>query len=194
MPAEPAEALLVAARGNSLRAYIVLSLLIGARTEELRALTWSHVDLDSDPPSIRVWRSVRAGGDTKTRKSRRTLALPQRCVDALREHRERQAEIRRTAGSRWEDHDLVFPSQVGTPSDASHVRRSFRRVVEAAGLNPGSGRRASCGTASSRFSPMLVSRSSRSHAWSAIAALPLLRLSTGSGSGRFWSGALTPWT
>jgi integrase len=132
-----AEALLVAARGSSLHAYIVLSLLIGARTEELRALTWSHVDLDSDPPFIRVWRSVRAGGDTKTRKSRRTLALPQRCVDALREHRERQAEIRRTVGSRWQDNDLVFPSQVGTPSDASHVRRSFRRVVEAAGLNPG---------------------------------------------------------
>lgn len=132
-----AEALLVAARGSSLHAYIVLSLLIGARTEELRALTWSHVDLDSDPPFIRVWRSVRAGGDTKTRKSRRTLALPQRCVDVLREHRERQAEIRRAAGSRWRDNDLVFPSQVGTPSDASHVRRSFRRVVEAAGLNPG---------------------------------------------------------
>ena len=31
----------------------------------------------------------------------------------------------------------MFPSQVETPSDASHVRRSFRRVVEAAGLNPG---------------------------------------------------------
>src|SRR5262245_48709058 len=28
----------------TLYAYIVLSLLIGARTEELRALTWSHVD------------------------------------------------------------------------------------------------------------------------------------------------------
>ena len=58
-----------------------LSLLTGARTEELRPLTWSHVDLDGDPangipPSIMVWRSVRAGGDTKTRKSRRTLGLP----------------------------------------------------------------------------------------------------------------------
>ena len=83
-----------------------------------------------------VWRSVRAGGDTKTRKSRRTLALPQRCVDALRDHRERQDQIRRIAGGKWQDNDLVFPSRVGTLSDASHVRRSFRRVVEAAGLNP----------------------------------------------------------
>jgi integrase len=91
----------------------------------------------SRPTSIRVWRSVRAGGDTKTKKSRRTLALPQRCVDVLGDHLRRQAEIRQAAGSKWQGNDLVFPSQVGTPSDASHIRRSFRRVVEAAGLNPG---------------------------------------------------------
>ena len=30
----------------------------------------------------------------------------------------------------------MFPSRVGTPADASHVRRSFRKVVEAAGLDP----------------------------------------------------------
>jgi integrase len=131
-----AEALLAAAENTSLHAYIVLSLLTGARTEELRALTWSYVDLDSDPPFVMVWRSVRAGGDTKTKKSRRTRKLPQRCVDALRDHQARQYQIRQAAGSRWYDNDLVFPSQVGTPADASHVRRSFRKVAEAAGLDP----------------------------------------------------------
>jgi integrase len=130
-----AEALLEAAKTTSLNAFIVLSLLTGARTEELRPLTWAHVDLDGDPPSIRVWRSVRAGGETKTKKSRRTLALPQRCVDVLRDHQERQ-QIRKVAGDRWQDNDLVFPSRVGTQADASHVRRSFRKVVAAAGLNP----------------------------------------------------------
>ena len=76
-----------AAENTSLHAYIVLSLLTGARTEELRALTWSYVHLDTDPPFVMVWRSVRAGGETKTRKSRRALKLPQRCVDVLRDHR-----------------------------------------------------------------------------------------------------------
>jgi integrase len=33
-----------------MRPYVIVSLLTGARTEELRALTWSHVDLDADPP------------------------------------------------------------------------------------------------------------------------------------------------
>ena len=91
---DQAAALLTAAEDTSLHAYIVVSLLTGARTEELRALTWSHVDLHASPPCIMVWRSVRAGGDTKTRKSRRTLELPQRCVDALLVHREEQEEIR----------------------------------------------------------------------------------------------------
>jgi integrase len=33
-----------------MHAYIVVSLLTGARTEELRALTWSHTDLDVASP------------------------------------------------------------------------------------------------------------------------------------------------
>jgi integrase len=84
---DQAVALLGAAEGGSLEAYVTVALMVGARTEELRALRWDHVDLDGRPdrtppvpPSIQVWRSVREGGDTKTRKSRRTLALPARCV------------------------------------------------------------------------------------------------------------------
>ena len=133
---DQAEALLAAAEGRSLHAYIVVSLLTGARTEELRALTWSHVDLDATPPIIMVWRSVRAGGDTKTRKSRRTLELPQRCADVLRVHRDRQDQLRKRAGDRWHDNDLVFASRVGTALLAGNVRRSFRTVLAAAGLDP----------------------------------------------------------
>ena len=32
-----------------MHSYITLSLLCGLRTEEARALRWSHVDLDGDP-------------------------------------------------------------------------------------------------------------------------------------------------
>src|SRR5262245_7658547 len=71
--------------------YTIVSLVTGARTEEMRPLTWSHVDLvgrpDAEPPappSIEVWRSVREGGDTKTRKSRRTIALAELGIRSLR--------------------------------------------------------------------------------------------------------------
>lgn len=140
-----AKALLSAAETTPLYAYVVLSLLIGARTEELRALRWDHVDLDGRPkldpplpPSIQVWHSIRAGGDTKTKKSRRTLALPQRCVTALRLHREQQNRHRATAGKDWQALGLVFTTTLGTALDAANVRRAFRRVVTLAGLCPAS--------------------------------------------------------
>ena len=37
----------------------------------------------------------------------------------------------------WEDHGLVFVSTIGTPLDASNVRREFRRITKAAGLGAG---------------------------------------------------------
>jgi integrase len=80
-----------------MHAYVALRLATGIRTEEARALRWQHVDfgdLDARPPvpaKAAVWRSVRAHGDTKTEKSRRTLGLPEMAVDALRAHKKRQA-------------------------------------------------------------------------------------------------------
>jgi integrase len=132
---DQAKALLAAAADSSLYAYIVLSLLTGARTEELRALRWENVDLagrpDADPPippSIQVWHSVRVGGDTKTRKSRRTLALPARCVRALWLQRDRQGG--NVTGR------LVFASATGTELDRHNVLRAFRQAVKQAGLDP----------------------------------------------------------
>jgi hypothetical protein len=80
---------------------IVVSMLTGARTVELRALRWQHVHADPGgtiPPHIEAWRSVRFDGDTKTKKSRRTLALPVRCIEALRKQRAQQVPDRLAAG------------------------------------------------------------------------------------------------
>jgi integrase len=147
--------LLDAALGSQLNDYVVLSLTAGIRTEEARELRWDHVDLDGDlgaprpvPPSVAVWRSVRQGGHTNTAKSRRTLALPQTAIQAIREHRKRQAEDRLTAGPLWEDHGLVFASAIGTPLDAANVRREFRNITGLLG-SARDGRRGICGTPSS---------------------------------------------
>jgi integrase len=142
MTAAEAAALLAAAKDHPrLGAYVILSLTTGIRTEEVRALPWDHVDLDGDPaartpvpPNIAVWRSVRQHGDTKTEKSRRTLALPQSAVASLREHRKWQAEARLAARPLWQDTGLVFTSSLGTPLDASHVRRDFRTLCKKAGI------------------------------------------------------------
>ena len=145
---EQATVLMEAAKGTRLEAYIILSLLAGLRTEEARALRWDHViawvgdqwqpvteaGFDHDQLAVFVWRSDRAGGDTKTPKSRRTLALAHRCSAALREQKIRQAADRLAAGRLWQDHNLVFASTIGTPLDDHNVRRQFRKITESAGL------------------------------------------------------------
>ena len=133
--AQAADLLTAAKRHPTMHAYIVVSLLTGARTEELRALTWSHVDLDGKPPSVQLWRSVREGGDTKTRQSRRTLELPNDCVVALRAHRRWQTQSRMRNAAQWPNNDLVFTTRLGTPLDAANVRRAFRQIAEHAGLH-----------------------------------------------------------
>jgi integrase len=105
MTADQAAALLRVAQGDDhLGSYVILSLTTGIRTEEARAPRWDHVSLDGEPgdgvpPHMAVWRSVRAGSDTKTERSRRTLGLPQSAV---------------AAGSRWRR----SPAWPGTPVPA----------------------------------------------------------------------------
>ncbi len=152
---EEAKALLAAAERTRLHAYVVLSLLVGIRTEEARALRWDHVvtwvddsagwqpvtaagfdpaRAGEDRYAIYVWRSERHGGDTKTGKSRRTLALPHRCVEALRQQQEQQERDRLRAGELWQEHGLVFASRIGTPLSANNVIRAFRIITKKAGL------------------------------------------------------------
>ena len=133
---DQAVAVLKAAENSLLHAYVVLSLLTGLRTEELRSLLWTDVDLDAG--TLAASRRVRASGDTKTPKSRRVLKLPVIAVDALKDHRSRQAAFRLKAGPLWQDHGLVFASAIGTPLDAHNVRRSFRAITNAAGLGTAS--------------------------------------------------------
>jgi integrase len=127
-----------------MHAYITLSLLCGLRTEEARALRWAHVDLDGDPaasppvpPHVAVWRSVRAHGETKTERSRRTLALPAAAVQALRAWSGSQAGERLAAGDGWQDTGLVFTGHHGAALDAGNVRKMFRRICAEAGTGDG---------------------------------------------------------
>ena len=124
-----------------MHAYIVLSLLAGIRTEEARALRWQHVNLDGDPaaappvpPHVAVWRSVRAHGETKTERSRRTLALPAAAVQALHAWTDCQDSERLAAGQEWQDTGLVFTTCHGAALDAGNVRKMFKRACTEAGI------------------------------------------------------------
>ena len=89
------------------------------------------------PPHIAVWRSVRAHGETRTERSRRTLALPAAAVQALRRWSDSQAGERLAAGDSWHDTGLVFTSHHGAALDAANVRKMFKRICAEAGIGDG---------------------------------------------------------
>jgi integrase len=111
-----------------------VSLMGGVRPEEARAIGWEEgVDLDGNPPSVAVLRADRAGGDTKTARSRSALKMAQMAVGALREWQVDQAAEREAAGSHWQDTSRVFTTATGTPLGARNIRKMFQDVCERAG-------------------------------------------------------------
>lgn len=54
-------------------------------------------------------------------------------VAALRAQSARVAAQRLKAGALWQDHDLVFPTGVGTPQDSRNLRKDLREIAGRAG-------------------------------------------------------------
>ncbi len=141
-PLSPREArtLLQEARGDRLEALYALAVTLGLRQGELLGLRWDDVDLDAR--KLRVKHQLQRARDgsglklvpTKTRKGR-SIKLGVSDVSVLEAHRGRQAEEKRRSCGLYEDRNLVFATQIGTPLDASNVvRRSFKPLLRAAGL------------------------------------------------------------
>jgi integrase len=111
------------------------------RCGELLALKWPDIDLDN--ATVRVRRTLTRTdngkrytlGEPKTRKSRRTVRLTERAVEALRSHRARQAEERLRAGAHYQDQGLIFAGEHGGIINPSNLRnRSFAPLLGKADL------------------------------------------------------------
>jgi integrase len=139
---EEAHALLEAARGDRLEALVTVALAVGLRKGEALALRWRDVDLDGGTLTVTGTLKRRVGlglvvDSPKTDNGRRTVPLPQVCIDALREHRRRQAADRLAAGAPWHDDDFVFTTPIGTPLDPRNTTRLYHEITERAGLGHG---------------------------------------------------------
>jgi len=134
-PLTEAEArrLLHTSRTDRLGAFWLIAVSLGLRRSEILGLRWSRIDLDGR--TLRTTHGVqRVAGklvldELKSRTSHRTLPLPRVVVDALREHRTRQASERLAAGPAWQDLDLVFCTQLGGPLDPRNINREFRSLL-----------------------------------------------------------------
>lgn len=131
---EQAIAFLAATADHPAHALYVLAITTGMRQGELLALRWKDVDLDAGKLAVRqALQRQRGNGlvfvEPKTARSRRTIKLGKRAVDALRRQSDLQAFARRTAGSEWQDNGLVFCDGFGKPLDPSYQTAVFKAVL-----------------------------------------------------------------
>ncbi|MBJ7597163.1 MAG: site-specific integrase [Candidatus Nephthysia bennettiae] len=140
-PLTPVEArnLLSAVKGERMEALYTVALALGLRQGEALGLQWGDIDLEAR--QLRVLRALQRRVDgrielsePKTRRSKRTIRMPEAVVVALREHRGRQRRDRLKAGESWLDEDFVFTDEVGRPLDGTRVTKIFQRVLVRAGL------------------------------------------------------------
>ncbi len=128
-----------ALKGERLETMFSFALATGLRPEEYLALQWKDVDFDKNTATvrravIRLPKSKWYFSEPKTKSSRRTLPLPVSLVKEIRTHRRKQNEERLKLGAAWQNHNLVFPSEVGTPSTHSNITQVYKRVLRNADL------------------------------------------------------------
>ena len=147
---EQAGRFLEAAENDRFYGLYVLAITCGLRQGELLGLTWENVDLDKGILQVRyqlqwVKKEAQKSGkreeptwvltEPKSAKSRRTVILPQVAVQALKKHRAQQAAEKLKMGEVWQDCGFVFTTPIGTPQDASNLRKiSFQPLLEGAGV------------------------------------------------------------
>lgn len=118
----------------------VVAIETGMRPEEYLGLQWKDIDFDQARLKITRALVLRKGGgfiftEPKTSQSRRTIPLSQSAIAALKLHRLMQLEARMKINDAYQDYDLVFPSEAGTPTLYGNLdRRHFKKIISSAGL------------------------------------------------------------
>lgn len=114
----------------------------GMRRSELLGLRWLNVDFDQariavvDTLVLVNGKAVLRLGETKSRRSRRVIALDDRTVAVLRAHHARQLEDRLRASTAWTDLDLVFTDELGELVKPDTFTRLTKRLATEAGVPP----------------------------------------------------------
>jgi integrase len=109
------------------------------RRGEGLGLSWA--DLDWEKGTVQVRRQVQqingkviVSDYIKTDAGRRILPVPQPLLERLRAHWQNQQEERALMGAGWNERDLIFPTETGSPVGPSNLLRHFRLLLTCAGL------------------------------------------------------------
>src|SRR5262249_36821345 len=126
--------------GFRLRIPAMMSLFTGMRLGEVLALRRNRTDRDHKMMEVReALEQTKAHGirfkSAKTRAGRRDITLPDILIDALREHRKAQLELRMQLGAgRLDDDALLFATVEGEPLSPNAQSAAWADFADSIGL------------------------------------------------------------
>lgn len=141
-----------ALHGHRNRVLFLLALGTGLRVGELLGLKWS--DINYENMELTVSRTMKRiskldikngtkvkGPKTeiieqkpKTEYSIRTVPIPSILIKELKLHNRIQNKEKVDAKDIYVDNNLVFPNEIGNPTDERNLTRSFKRILKKAGI------------------------------------------------------------
>jgi integrase len=141
VPKEQIGELIEKLRGRAVYTRAIVALFTGMRRSEVLALRWPNVDLNGK--LIRVRESLEQTKECglrvktpKTKAGRRDVSLPEIVVDALRDHRCEQLELRMALGvGKMPEDALVFPAPLkGGYQSPRAFSKEWSRVAAGIGM------------------------------------------------------------
>jgi len=136
-----------AIEGHELEMLFITALNTGLRQGELLALTWNDIDFKNN--TIRVNKTVKyinnvtkegrgtASIEIQTPKSdasNRTISIPELLTKSIKKYQLHQKALKLQMANLYEDNELVFCNMFGRYLDCSNVRKRFKRILVANGM------------------------------------------------------------
>jgi integrase len=125
--------LLNGAQGTSLYVPTLLAATTGMRRGEILALRWSALDLERGTVAVVQSLEQVIGGlnfkEPKTERGKRSITLPSVTIEALRQHKARQARQRLQLGLGRDDNGLVCARYDGEPRSPKSLTWQFKGLV-----------------------------------------------------------------
>jgi integrase len=126
--------------GTYLSLRLHIALLCGLRQGEALGLRWSDLDIERGTIQIVTQMQKIEGKYTftnlKTHRSRRTIVLGQETLKVIQSHLKIIIKYRENAGLDWQELDLVFPREDGSPRSPKTDYDQWQDALKLCGIAP----------------------------------------------------------
>lgn len=130
-------------KGHKLQMLLEMALGTGMRQGELLALKWSDIDLENKTvsvnKSIKIVAIISKDGNRecktveqtpKTKNSIRTIPMPSKIVEKLKQYREDQEKERLENKDLYQNNNIVFASNLGAYIDSRYLNRQYANILK----------------------------------------------------------------